>query len=81
MMRFTDEDFPVAAIHKLVHRRGGPVVCLCDSPEMAAEIAKRLNRDNQVYPEDGISAEATAALREHAERSVEVITRAPPGSR
>lgn len=52
MKPFRDSDFPVKAIGHNVYRRGesGPI-CTCAEQEMAAEIAKRLNRDNQVYPD------------------------------
>lgn len=51
MRPLTDDDFPVVAQGHNVYRRteSGPI-CTCSHMDMAAEIAKRLNRDNQVYP-------------------------------
>jgi hypothetical protein len=53
MTPFTEDDFPVVARGNEVYRRmeSGPI-CTCADMDMAAEIAKRLNRDNQCYPED-----------------------------
>lgn len=52
MRPFTDDDFPIIAQGYNVYRHteSGPI-CTCSHMDMAAEIAKRLNRDNQVYPE------------------------------
>lgn len=52
MMRFTEEDFPImAAGHNVYRRSESSPICTCSDQEMAAAIAMRLNRDNQVYPE------------------------------
>ena len=48
----SDEDFPVYAHKRWVYRRTSEVPMLeCYTDRMAAEIARRLNRDNQVHPE------------------------------
>lgn len=66
MRPFTEDDFPVEAAGHNVYRRteSGPI-CTCSDMEMAAEIAKRLNRDNQVYP-DGERLVELSAVREDA---------------
>ena len=53
MRPFTDTDFPLVALGRRVHCKwGGVPVCEAQDEETAQEIAKRLNRDNQVYPDD-----------------------------
>lgn len=53
MRPFTDEDFPATAVGSRVYRRlDSSPICIAADDEMAAEIAKRMNRDNQVYPEN-----------------------------
>lgn len=50
MRPLTDDDFPVAANGYHVYRRTeSSPICTCAHMDMAAEIAKRLNRDNQVH--------------------------------
>lgn len=52
MRALTDDDFPVEARAYAVHRRTEQMpICVCSDMEMAAEIAMRLSRDNQVHPE------------------------------
>lgn len=52
MRPFTEDDFPIVANgHNVYRRNESSPICTCNEQEMAAEIAKRLNRDNQVYPE------------------------------
>lgn len=52
MTPFTEDDFPVvAAGHNVYRRNESSPICTCTDMAMAVEIAKRLNRDNQVYPE------------------------------
>lgn len=49
MTPFRDEDFPVYAVRGVVRsRRNAAPICECASQEMAAEIAKRLNRDKTI---------------------------------
>ena len=53
MNPFTDDDFPILAQgHNVYRRTESSPICTCTYMGMAAEIAKRLNRDNQVYPEE-----------------------------
>jgi hypothetical protein len=48
----TDNDFPIIAQgHNVYRRTESSPICTCADQGMAAEIAKRLNRDNQVYPD------------------------------
>jgi hypothetical protein len=52
MRPFTDDDFPIAAQGHNVYRRSeSSPICTCADQQMAAEIAKRLNQANQVYPD------------------------------
>lgn len=52
MRQFVDTDFPMRAIGNRVYCRwDSSPICTATDDEMALEIAKRLNRDNQVYPE------------------------------
>lgn len=52
MRPLTDDDFPVVANgHGVYRRTESSPICTCVYVDMAAEIAKRLNRDNQVYPD------------------------------
>lgn len=53
MQPFTEDDFPIVAQGNNVYRRmESSPICTCAEMAMATEIAKRLNRDNQVYPEE-----------------------------
>lgn len=52
MRPFTEADFPLTAIGNRVYRRlDSSPICTAIDDAMAAEIALRMNRDNQVYPE------------------------------
>lgn len=52
MKPLTDDDFPVSAIDWKVYRRTDHIpICDCADSEIATEIAKRLNRDNQRHPD------------------------------
>lgn len=52
MRPFVESDFPMRSIGNLVYRRwDSSPICTAIDDEMAQEIANRLNRDNQVYPE------------------------------
>lgn len=52
VMLLIDDDFPLNAVgnHVYAITRSSPIVTAV-SDEMAAEIALRLNRDNQSYPD------------------------------
>lgn len=58
MRPFTDNDFPIAALgHNVYRKTESSPICTCAHMDMAQEIAKRLNRDNQVYPDGEIGGE------------------------
>ncbi len=60
---FTDDDFPEVALgHGVYCRMSAAPICTCRDQLMAIEIAKRLNRDNQVYPETSNSIRATGTI-------------------
>lgn len=52
MRPFAEADFPIIAVGNRVYRKSdSSPICVCVSDEMAAEVAKRMNRDNQAHPE------------------------------
>lgn len=60
MRKFTEADFPLGAVgHNVYRRTEGSPIAHCVEQDMAAELAKRLNRDNQCYPDE---APSTVAL-------------------
>lgn len=60
MQPFTQEGFPIIASgHNVYRRMESSPICTCADMAMAAEIAKRLNRDNQAWPETGRWTRAT----------------------
>lgn len=52
-MLLTDDDFPLIAVGNLIYAvtRSSPIA-IAVNDDMAAEIALRLNRDNQCYPSE-----------------------------
>lgn len=63
MRPFTDDDFPlVASGHNVYRRTESSPICTCPEQEMAAELARRLNRENQVCGELDQSAHIAREL-------------------
>jgi len=53
MRPFVERDFPIVSLGIDVYRKTeSSPIAVCSTPEMARAIALRLNRDNQVHPEE-----------------------------
>jgi hypothetical protein len=58
MRPFLEDDFPMVSIGNRVYRRlDSSPICIAIDDDMATQIALRLNRDNQVYPESILEQE------------------------